>query len=104
MKEKVNLLLLSNSFVDRKQLWQNLHFEVSLTAADGDVLKGDLLKLFVLSPLLKKIVKSFHVPSALMHILDVNILLPDFSPDAIGMFIEYIEHGVLHEPNNRELL
>jgi len=72
-------------------LWQQLHHGASVTTSDGDVLVLDLVKLSLLSPFFRSLIDEFSIPPSLKHLLDVNIILPDFSSDIIGFLVEILE-------------
>jgi len=72
-------------------LWQQLHHSASVTTGDGNILVLDLLKLSMLSPFIKGVLDTFSIPSSLNYLLDVNIILPDFSPDTLAVLVEVLE-------------
>jgi hypothetical protein len=76
---------------DQVPVWQQLHHSASVTTCEGDVLVLDLVKFGLLSPLFKDVIDSFSIPSSLKHLLDVNIILPDFDSDVIGVLVEVLE-------------
>jgi len=89
---KASVKLERKDFISEKQpLWQQLHHSASVTTGDGNIFVLDLLKLSLLSPFIKGVLDTFSVPSSLSYLLDVNIILPDFSPDTLAVLVEVLE-------------
>merc|ERR1719158_1439231 len=77
--------------VEQAALWKQMQTTASVTTGDEDILVLDLAKLSILSPLIKQILVTFHIPSSLTHLLDVNIILPDFTSDNIVVLADILD-------------
>jgi len=77
--------------VEQAALWKQMQTTASVTTGDEDILVLDLAKLSILSPLIKHILVTFHIPSSLTHLLDVNIILPDFTSDNIVVLADILD-------------
>jgi len=80
---------------ERRGWWQEFHHSSSLSTNNGGLLVVDLIKLSLLSPLVRDIIKSLDIPNSLVHLLDVNIILPDFQHEVLGLLVQIIDRGAV---------
>ena len=76
---------------EQRTLWNQIHQTVSVTTGDDDILVFDLVKFTILSPFIKDVLDTLLIPSSLKHLLDVNIMLPDFTSDNIVALVDILE-------------
>jgi len=80
-----------NYEVEITNLWkQSQKHHVRITTASGES-QIDLMILSLVSSLVSGIVGSFNTPESLLHLLDIDIILPDFSYRVVKILKDYLE-------------
>ena len=67
---------------------------VKLTCNEYCVVKYDLQKLMMLSPLVRSVVAELNIPSGLSHLLDVTIMMPGVEMEALILLIKILRGEV----------
>merc|ERR1712129_218004 len=64
--------------------------KVELTSKPYCVVKYDLQKLMMLSPLVKSIISELNIPAGLSHLLDVTIMMPGVEVEALVLLVKIL--------------
>lgn len=67
---------------------------VKLTCNEFCVVKYDLQKLIMLSPLVRSVVAELNIPSGLSHLLDVTIMMPGVEVEALVLLVKLLRGEV----------